>query len=137
MKILHQPTVLLLSSMAMLSLSVMADDTKKPANDPKVPADNTAKNERDKSGDTKTPLDQSNRPEDLKITQDIRKAVMADDGLSMTAKNVKIITADGKVTLRGPVNSEEEKTKIDAHAKKAAGDTSVTNQLEVKASAKN
>ncbi len=133
MKILHHPTVLLLSSLAMLSLSVMADD-KKPASDEKTAADNTAKNERDKSGDTKTPLDQSNRPEDIKITQDIRKAVMADDGLSMTAKNVKIITAEGKVTLRGPVNSEEEKTKIEAHAKKGAGEVPVVNQLEVKAS---
>ncbi|OYW72430.1 MAG: hypothetical protein B7Z37_24915 [Verrucomicrobia bacterium 12-59-8] len=111
----------------------MADD-KKPASDKRTDADNTAQNERDKSGDTKTPLDQSNRPEDIKITQDIRKAVMADDGLSITAKNVKIITtADGKVTLRGPVNTEDEKTKIDAHAKKVAGDAPVVNQLEVKA----
>ncbi|MDB6005418.1 MAG: osmY [Prosthecobacter sp.] len=133
MKILNHPTVLLLSSLAMLSLSVMADD-KKPASNQRTDADNTANNERDKSGGTKTPLDQSNRPEDIKITQDIRKAVMADDGLSMTAKNVKIITtADGKVTLRGPVNNEEEKTKIDALAKKVAGSMPVVNQLEVKA----
>lgn len=134
-KLPHHPTVLLCSSLALavLSFGVMADDTKKPANDKKTAADNTAKNERDQAGDTKTPLDQSNRPEDLKITQDIRKAVMADDGLSMTAKNVKIITADGKVTLRGPVNNDEEKMKIDAHAKKGAGSVPVVNEIEVKA----
>jgi len=51
----------------------------------------------------------------------------------MTAKNVKIITAGGQVTLRGPVNSAEEKMKIEALAKTAAGDAKVDNQLEVKA----
>lgn len=51
----------------------------------------------------------------------------------MTAKNVKIITADGKVTLHGPVNSAEEKMKIEKLAKTVAGDAKVDNQLEIKA----
>jgi osmotically-inducible protein OsmY len=96
-------------------------------------ADNSGKNERDRSGETKTPLDQSNTPEDLKITQAIRQAIVKDDTLTMTAKNVKIITAGGMVTLRGPVKSAEEKAKIDKIAKGAAGETKVDNQLEVKA----
>ena len=58
---------------------------------------------------------------------------MKDKSLTMTAKNVKIITAQGKVTLRGPVNSAEEKTKINDLAKAAAGQVPVDNQLEVKA----
>ena len=58
---------------------------------------------------------------------------MKDKSLTMTAKNVKIITAEGKVTLRGPVNTAEEKTKINELAKAAAGQVPVDNQLEVKA----
>jgi hyperosmotically inducible protein len=57
---------------------------------------------------------------------------MKDDGLSMTAKNIKIITADGQVTLRGPVNTAEEKAQIDQLAKSAAGGAKIDNQLEVK-----
>lgn len=100
----------------------------------KTAADNTAKNERDSSGETKTSGDQSNSPEDIKITADIRRAVVADGSLSMTAKNVKIITAEGMVTLRGPVKSAEEKATITRLAKSAAGAAKIDNQLEVKAS---
>ena len=100
----------------------------------KTAADNTAKNERDSSGETQTSGDQSNSPEDIKVTADIRRAVVADKSLSITAKNVKIITADGMVTLRGPVNSAEEKATIAKLAKSAAGEAKIDNQLEVKAS---
>jgi osmotically-inducible protein OsmY len=97
-------------------------------------ADNTGKNERDKSGETLTPLDQSNDPADLKITAEARKLVVDDKSLSMDAKNCKIITtAGGAVTLRGPVDSAKEKKTIAQHAR-MAGATSVTNQLEVKTS---
>ena len=100
----------------------------------KTAADNTAKNERDSSGETKTSGDQSNSPEDIKVTAAIRRAVVAEKSLSMTAKNVKIITADGMVTLRGPVKSAEEKAMIAKLAKSAAGKAKIDNQLEVKAS---
>jgi osmotically-inducible protein OsmY len=124
-------TMAAFTSACLLATSALAADPAKAAED------NSKKNERDRSGETKTPIDQSNKPEDLKMTQEIRKAVMKDESLKMNAKNVKIITADGKVTLRGPVNSQEEKTKIEAHAKAAAGKMPVDNQLEVKtASAK-
>src|SRR5688572_23163180 len=117
---------LLLTSMVSLTCVGMAAEADKAA------PDNTKKNERDRAGDTKTPLDQSNTEADRKITQAIRQAVVKDSSLTMTAKNVKIITAGGAVTLRGPVKSAEEKTKIDALAKAAAGDAKVDNQLEVK-----
>ena len=95
-------------------------------------ADNTKNNARDKSGETLTPIDQSNDPADIKITADIRKMVIDDSSLSALAKNVKIITvAGGAVTLRGPVETTAEKTAIEKYAKKA-GATAVTNQLEVK-----
>lgn len=95
-------------------------------------ADNSAKNKRDREHQTLTPLDQSGKPDDRKLTQAIRQAIVKDKSLTMTAKNVKIITADGKVTLRGPVNTADEKTKIHDLAKSVAGQVPVDDQLEVK-----
>lgn len=110
---------------SLFALSALAQD---PA------ADNTRKNERDRSGETATSGDQSNNQEDVKITAAIRRAVVGDKSLSMTAKNVKIITANGTVTLRGPVNNEAERTKIAELAQSAAGGAKIDNQLEVKTS---
>jgi hyperosmotically inducible protein len=112
--------------LSLFTLSALAQDT--PA------ADNTTKNQRDRSGETRTSGDQSNSPEDVQITATIRRAVVEDRSLSATAKNVKIITADGVVTLRGPVQNEAEKTKIAELAQSAAGNAKIDNQLEVKAS---
>jgi osmotically-inducible protein OsmY len=95
------------------------------------PADNTGKNVRDRSGDTVTSGDQSEDAADVAITQEIRKAIVADDSLSTNARNVKIITADGIVTLRGPVNTPEEKARITAAAQRIAGVKQVQNQLEI------
>jgi hyperosmotically inducible protein len=108
------------------TLSAVAQDT--PA------ADNTKKNERDRSAETKTSGDQSNRREDVEVTAAVRRAVVGDHSLSMTAKNVKIITANGIITLRGPVKSDAEKAKIAQLAQSAAGNAKIDNQLEVKAS---
>ncbi len=107
------------------------DDSKKAAPADAAP-DNTKVNERDTNTAAPTPGDQGNNATDLKITQKIRQAVMADGSLSFTAKNVKIITQSGKVTLRGPVNSEDERSRIEAAARKVAGVAQVDNQLEVK-----
>jgi hyperosmotically inducible periplasmic protein len=97
-------------------------------------ADNTARNERDRSGETKTADDQSNSSEDIKTTAAIRHAVVKDGSLSMMAKNVKIITANGVVTLRGPVKTQEEKARITRLAKSNAKASKIVNQLEVKTS---
>ena len=120
-------TIVALAFLSTVSLTVMAaDDKTKP--------DNTATNERDRSGETKTSGDQSNSSADLKTTQAIRQALMKDDELSMTAKNIKVITANGHVTLRGPVKTAQEKTKIDQLARSAAGGAQIDNQLDVKGS---
>ena len=95
------------------------------------PADNSGKNVRDRQDSSRTPGDQSNNKSDLAITQAIRKAVVADKALSTNAHNVKIITANGVVTLRGPVSSPEEKETIAAKAKQVAGVKSVDNKLEI------
>ena len=93
-------------------------------------ADNARRNMRDRDGDTLTPIDQGNSQADIDMTARIRKEVLARDGLSVNAQNAKIITKDGRVTLRGPVASAEEKTVLGEIATKAAGGA-VDNQLEV------
>lgn len=74
---------------------------------------------------------QSNRPADLKLTQAIRRSVMADKGLSLDAHNVKIVTINGHVTLNGVVRSDSEKASVEAKAVNAAGADNVVNALKV------
>jgi osmotically-inducible protein OsmY len=93
--------------------------------------ENTGRNVRDRGGATLTPGDQSETEADRTLTQRIRQAVVADDALSMTAKNVKIITVHGVVTLRGPVKTIEEKRTIEATAQQIAGADKVDSQLEI------
>jgi hyperosmotically inducible periplasmic protein len=95
--------------------------------------DNTGKNARDKSGDTLTPMDQSGDKRDLEMTQRIRKALVDDDTLSTNAKNIKVITVNGIVTLRGPVDSMEERNRIVAKATPIAGGK-LKNELEIQLS---
>jgi hypothetical protein len=94
-------------------------------------ADNTARNVRDRAGYTLTPMDQSEAPGDLGTTQRIRKALVANEELSMNAKNVKIITTDGVVTLRGPVQTPAEKNTVARLARTLAGRMAVQDELEV------
>jgi len=92
--------------------------------------DNTATNARDRSDQVKTPIDQNENQADIDITAGIRKRVV-DTPMSTNAHNVKIITQDKKVTLRGPVNSADEKQQIEAIAQDVAGASNVDSQLEV------
>jgi osmotically-inducible protein OsmY len=107
--------------------------TDKPAGEQagNVPADNTEKNERDRNTNTLTPGDQGGSESDRTLTQQIRQDLVKNDALSMTGKNVKIITVDGVVTLRGPVKSPGEKTQIASIAQGVGGVKRVDNQLEV------
>ncbi|HEV3100115.1 MAG TPA: BON domain-containing protein [Candidatus Udaeobacter sp.] len=121
-------TLLAIVCLSTLSLAAFAADNEK------TKPDNTATNERDRSGETKTSGDQSNSSADLKITQAIRQALMKDRELSTTAKNIKVITANGQVTLRGPVKTAQEKARVNQLARSAAGDARVDDQLDVKGS---
>jgi len=129
MRLLHtiKRASLALAGITIISLSAMAADQK-------ADSTNTAKNQRDRSGDTKTSGDQANTSADLRITQAIRRGLMNDRDLSSDAKNIKVITANGEVTLRGPVNSAQEKTKVEQIAKSAAGGAQIVDQLDVKGS---
>ena len=119
-----QNSALLQSAPAGTDIQVIAEDAPHDA-------DNTDRNERDRHGDTLTPLDQGKSEADRTITQQIRKAVVGDDNLSTNAHNIKIITVDGAVTLRGPVKTAKEKETVEALAQKATGVKTVDNQLEV------
>jgi hypothetical protein len=101
------------------------------ANKP-VDRDNTAVNVRDRNQEAKTPIDQNENKADVKTTADIRKAVV-DSKMSTDAHNVKIITQDGKVTLRGPVKSDDEKRQIEEIAVRVAGDGNVISEIDVEA----
>jgi hyperosmotically inducible protein len=99
-------------------------------------ADNTKRNSSEQNKNIETAEKQSNDKDDLALTQKVRQAVMKDGSLSMNAKNVKIIAQDGKITLKGPVDSQQEKDTIGTEAGGIAGKEKVDNQLEVKAEKK-
>jgi len=102
-----------------------------PNTPPATDADNTARNaENSAAGDTAT-AGQSESKADIETTAAIRKAIVDDKSLSVNAHNVKVMTANGVVTLRGPVKSEDEKRSVEAKAKQVAGVTQVNNLLEV------
>lgn len=95
-------------------------------------ADNTGRNVQDSDGESITSMDQGNSVADIQTTASIRRDIHAADGMSMNARNVKIITKNGKVTLRGPVDSAEEKRLIGEIANRIARPANVDNQLTVK-----
>ncbi len=94
--------------------------------------ENTEINVRDKDNTTLTPEDQKETESDIKITADIRQAIIKNKSLSVNAQNVKIITRNGLVTLRGPVESKKESKKIKKIAKHTPGVLKVDSQLEIK-----
>jgi osmotically-inducible protein OsmY len=122
-------TVFLLA--AGLILGCSKNQEEKQVSQATVAPDNSGKNVRDRNDQTKTAGDQSENEADRTISQNIRQALTADDSLSTNGKNVKIITNNGTVTLRGPVKSDKEKSTIAAKAQQIAGVKNVDNQLEI------
>jgi osmotically-inducible protein OsmY len=94
--------------------------------------DNTAVNKRDRSTQQPTADQGKNNTSDLKLSRQIRREIVKDKSLSTYGHNVKVIADHGKVTLKGPVHSEDEKKAIEDIARKYAGEGNVTNDLEVK-----
>ena len=93
--------------------------------------DNTKTNQGDANKGAATADQQKMNAADRNITKEIRSSIMKDKSLSTYAHNIKIITQDGKVTLKGPVRSEDEKAAIESKAVAIAGANNVTDQLEV------
>jgi osmotically-inducible protein OsmY len=103
-------------------------DSKSPA------ADNTKVNKRDRNKGEPTADNAKDTKPDRELMREIRKAITDDKSLSTNAHNVKIIAQHGKVTLKGPVQSEEEKSAVVSKATEVAGAGNVTDELTVKAS---
>ena len=95
-------------------------------------ADNAKRSAWKQNHQANTAEQQSNAKDDLALTQRIRQAVVKDQSLSMNARNVKVITRQGKVMLSGPVETPQEKDNIVAKAGQIAGPGNVEDQLEVK-----
>ena len=131
MRILHLSTLFLVS-LALVNCDMQTGRVEKKP-DASTDADNTARNERDRNSATQLPTDQAENDADREVSANVRKAIVGDDSLSVNAQNVKIVTSNGNVTLRGPVKTEREKESIEAKAKQVAGVHGVTNLLEVEA----
>ena len=100
------------------------------AQQPPAP-DNTKTNERDRAKGAVTADQQSNAKRDVEITRQIRQAIVDDKDLSTSAHNIKIVTRQGKVTLKGPVTSVDEKNTVEAKAVAVAGAANVKNQISI------
>jgi osmotically-inducible protein OsmY len=98
-----------------------------------TPADNTKVNTRDRAKGAVTADQQKENATDRDLTQKIRRSLTQDKSLSSYAHNVKVITQEGQVTLKGPVRSEQEKQTVEAKAVAVAGSGHVTNELSVAA----
>src|SRR6476620_2315537 len=96
-----------------------------------APADNTKVNQRDRNPNERTADQQKENAGDRQLTQQIRRAIVKDKALSTDAHNVKVITQNGTITLKGPVKSEQEKQAIESKATEIAGSGKVTNELQV------
>jgi hyperosmotically inducible protein len=94
-------------------------------------ADNTKVNQRDQNPNEATADQQPSNQSDMQITQQLRKAIIADKSLSTYGHNVKVIAKNGSVTLKGPVRSEEEMKVIAAKAVDLVGADKVTNKMDV------
>ncbi len=114
-----------------LCLSSMAGFAQSPGGT--TQPDNTKVNKRDRSADQVTADQQKMNPADRDLTKNIRKSIMADKSLSTYAHNIKIISQNGSVTLKGPVKSDDEKRAVLAKAVAVAGSADkVTDQISVK-----
>jgi osmotically-inducible protein OsmY len=94
-------------------------------------SDNSKTNQGDNNKGAVTADQQKMDPADRNITKQIRSAIYKDKSLSTYAHNIKVISQDGKVTLKGPVRTADEKDSIGAKAASVVGAENVTNQIEV------
>lgn len=105
--------------------------TAQPDDSAETKADNTKRNTRERSNVEKTPVDQNENKADIEITRKIRRSIVEDKTLSTYAHNIKIITQDGVVNLKGPVRTAEEKAIVEFIAEAVAGKENVKSQVEL------
>jgi hyperosmotically inducible periplasmic protein len=120
--------------LGMALVSILAVVLPLPAQTPKTQTgapDNTSVNKRDRNSPTAD--QQKQNASDVDITRQIRRSITGDKSLSTYAKNIKVITQNGNVTLRGPVRSDEEKKSIEAKANDVAGAGHVKSEIQIAA----
>lgn len=127
-KIQRLPRLILVLGSFVFGVPVLAMPVASPQDSQQPMPDNTKNN---KHQSEPTAEQQKMNPADRAISQKIRKSIHEDSSLSTYAHNVKVITQNGKVTLRGPVRTEAEKSSIQAKAAAVAGEENVSNQLEI------
>lgn len=134
-----RPThLLIVTSLCVMSLAVASTASAQQSSSstassaPMSSPTDTAINKRDRSSQTKTSFNQPNDKADIKVAAAVRRAIVKDKSLSMSAHNLKLIAAQGGVTLRGPVKNADEKSRVESIVKNVAGVSSVDNQLDVK-----
>jgi hyperosmotically inducible periplasmic protein len=133
MTVMYRATVRTLLCAGLLFGSFALVQAQQPTGQQASPAaDNSKMNQRDQSANEPTADQQKNNRTDQDITRQIRQSVMADKSLSTYAHNVKIITQNGQVTLKGPVRSEDEKQAVASKATAIAGENKVTDDLSIK-----
>src|SRR5438132_5277547 len=110
-----------------LALAASAAAQRPPTTSTEAPPDNTKVN---RPGEINA-ASQKNTTTDLAISRDIRRAIVADKSLSTYAHNVKVISENGSVTLKGPVRSEAERKAVVAKAVEVAGRDHVANELTI------
>ena len=106
---------------AVIAIAACSRDRQAPKLTAAMEPDNSERNVGDRNEGRKTAQKQSENEADRAITQTLRDALTADESLSINAKNVRIITQHGMITLRGPVKNEQEKNAIEAKAKRVPG----------------
>jgi len=118
-------------STALIAAVLSVECTQAKQNTTTTAPDNSAVNKRGQDQSVPTADQAKNDVSDRQITAHIRRDVINDKNLSTCAHNVKIIAVHGKVTLKGPVHSEDERRAVEEHARKYAGEGNVTNELSV------
>jgi hyperosmotically inducible periplasmic protein len=122
----------LLCSGVLLGVGVVAGAQEPTTQQAPPAADNTKTNQRDRSASEPTADQQKENRSDRDITQQIRRSIMKDKSLSTYAHNIKIVTQNGQVILKGPVQSEDEKRAIETKAAEVAGQDKVSSELNIK-----
>jgi osmotically-inducible protein OsmY len=132
MKLRKQPQIIALAlALGLLLTAPTQSRAQSPESQPK--SDNTEVNKRDRNPGEATADQQKMNSSDRKLTAEIRKSVMADKALSTYAHNVKIISQNGTVTLKGPVRSDDEVKSVMAKALEVVGNPDkVVNEMSVK-----
>jgi len=128
--VLASASVCLATALALSPVMAQQSASSSPATGASV--NDTGINQRDRNGQAVTPFDQPNDKTDIRLAAAVRRKIVKDKALSTSAHNIKLVAANGVVTLRGPVKNDDEKATVETLVKGVSGVTQVNNQLDVK-----